>query len=84
MSSGLTLTTQKVSLVHPVEGGSEILATSSARRRFNVGSDSSSNENMNIRENDSRSDNEWTNVTNHDIIPQEIQFSSGSRTHDSQ
>ncbi|XP_020297799.1 piggyBac transposable element-derived protein 4-like, partial [Pseudomyrmex gracilis] len=64
--------------------GSEILATSNALRRFNVGSDSSSNEDMNIQENDSRSDNEWTNVTNHDIIPQKIQFSSGSRTPGSQ
>nr|XP_033323314.1 piggyBac transposable element-derived protein 4-like [Megalopta genalis] len=61
---------------------SEILATRNAWRCFNVGSDSSSNEEMNIQEIDSSSDNEWTNVTNHDIILQKIQFNSGSRTSD--
>lgn len=35
---------------------------------------------MNIQESNSSSDNEWTNVTNHDIILQKIQFRSGSQT----
>ncbi|CAL7937389.1 unnamed protein product [Xylocopa violacea] len=67
-----------------LSSGSEILATMNALRRFNVCSDSSSDEEMNIQKSDSSSDNEWTNVTNRDIVPQEIQISSGTRTPGSQ
>nr|XP_034194964.1 piggyBac transposable element-derived protein 4-like [Osmia lignaria] len=67
-----------------LSSGSEIVARRNALRRFNVGSDSSSDEEMNIQESDSSTDNEWKNVTNHDIVPQKIQFSSGSRTPGSQ
>nr|XP_034194934.1 piggyBac transposable element-derived protein 4-like [Osmia lignaria] len=67
-----------------LSSGSEIVATRNALRRFNVGSDSSSDEEMNIQESDNSSDNEWKNVINHDIVPQKIQFSYGSRTPGSQ
>lgn len=41
-----------------LSSGSEILARRNALRCFNVGSDSSSDEEMNIQESDSSSDNE--------------------------
>lgn len=59
--------------------GSEIRAIRNPLRHFNISSDSTSGEEVNIQENNNSRDNEWRNVTNEDVIPEKIQFRSGSR-----
>lgn len=66
--------------------GSEIRTIRNPFRRFNIGSDNSSSEEVNIDEstNNNSRDNEWRNVTNQDVIPEKIPFRSGSRNPGSQ